>query len=382
MKKGLIALLAVIITCFGILAYLIWRPSLEPVVLDKQADLYALTSEGIISFRLKDNQLHETAFHQTDLSDASRPSTHLIDQRYWVFHEMGYKQFLSTYIFSLDLEDAVLRREPSKVPFYDSLLVGEKGVYGFAEGGIHTYDKLGHELGFKTLQDKGLITLTALGAKDGQLYAVGHADLSEAYGEDRYVPSLYIFKEDDLTLVDTVLLTDRAVYYGQPNHPIILGDSLYYTLSDYWRDDDSDYQATDSLIQLNLKTKEKTMQTLGSYVPIAFYGNPDGHQLFVENDSYETGELLVKVFDIKTGQQDVLNLSEDLPDWAEDYPYLNTLYPLDDRRVLLVVDGYYDHEDTYHDGQIYLYDIKEHRVLSQLSLDKRHFLGFVKNPQP
>lgn len=37
-------------------------------------------------------------------------------------------------------------------------------------------------------------------------------------------------------------------------------------------------------------------------------------------------------------------------------------------------------KEKYHSGQLYLYDVKAHKVLSQLSLDRAGVLGFVKNP--
>lgn len=367
MKKVFLSIFVFLLAVLGFLLYLVWRPNVERVTLDKQADIYMLTSEGVASLSLDDNQLKELGLHKTDLAHAVSSSGHLIDQRYWLFNE--HYGILSPYVYSLDLKAGKLRREPSKSRFYNNLVMGQKNAYQLLSDKLAIYDTKGNLLAEKSFESVDDI----VAIKDGLIYARTYGDFynsREASNERAY---LYIFKEDDLSLVDKISLLNDSFPYGYVMDTILLDDKLYYTVS-------ADYNVSGVLAALDLKTQEVSLIATGQDEPQELHISPDGKKLFIGYDSYESNQLLMTVLDLETGQQDTLNLSEDLLDLTDDYPSLNQVFPLDDERLLLATRDYYDKKDKYHPGQLYLYDVKAHKVLSQLSLDKAGVLGFVKNP--
>ena len=102
-------------------------------------------------------------------------------------------------------------------------------------------------------------------------------------------------------------------------------------------------------------------------------------RLLIEHGSYENDLKLLTSIDLKTGEQDVYNLSEDLH-LGDGVPNFQSIVSLDGQRLLILTQPHYYQSDEI-SAALYLYDMSNRKLLSQLTLEDEIGVGFIPIPK-
>lgn len=378
MKKAIWITCSLIVAALVLTIYLILRPSVEKLTLDDQADLLLLTDKGISSLTIRDNDLAITKTSLTNLSYVQEIDKKGTDGRYFVFSETD-----ANYVMSLDLKEGRLYRQPVNSYELGLAVNGQKGAYSLVGNELVAYDKLGHERQRMSLGDEEDYFYDAqLVLNNGLIYVINHVlSNDQSTGSDHFY--LTIIDESNFTIVDHISIPDISIASGGGIlDAIIVGNDLYYlvvNLETVLTEEGSAYVKSRLLQKINLTTFESSSLPIDKESPDFLYPLANDGRLLIEHSHYENDLKLLTAIDLKTGEQEVFNLSEDLQ-LGDSMSNLQSIVALDDQRLVILTQVSYS-DSKQEPASLYLYDMDNKKVLSQLTLEDENSVGLLSIPK-
>lgn len=319
------------------------------------AAFYLVYPDKLESYGFNQGQVELLEEQELHLSDYT---THLgkevsIGNRYLIFGG-GAQKALKDSLYVFDRQTGQINHKVTAD--YPQGANGQTDQYfvSYTNGEVVFFDTTLKEVGRVVLGESPLTSTLGIYGQAGKVYLVAQDIEQETNTSTNY---LYTIDVESFKLDHKTALLPQGESLETMVDSVLVNGQLYLPIVGYTSKDFKTHQPSQEVLVLDPVSGYQEYLTLSTPAPYLTHKTKSQTYLFIEHSSYDLGRLILTVYDLKTGQEQVL----DLTDWPHGQGTeglsIGSLGVIAERYLLLTVAD-----------QLFVYDLHGQQLVSQTQL--------------
>ena len=311
MRKPIVVALACITVCFvGLVFYFLQQNKVKDISLNKEADCYLLTLEGVYALKSEDRKLKLLEHSDTKIADYVHyiyPRGEL-EGRYLLLSE-GWEGVVSypTGIVSIDFMTGNVQSHNSD--HYALTGSGQSEHYFYTwqttaeDSRISQFDIDGNEIQSKVYEESLISSASFINQTDGYIYV----EVVQNHPDGSYDNWLVTIDEKDLSIVSKLPFYQVENQHYRFGSTVVPDGKLYAPLNSIRDRTSQEIQLDNRLFITDLSTNE--VGTIQLEAPYPFLISQRGNYLFIEHEATNLGYVGFSIVNAGTHETKFINLS-------------------------------------------------------------------------